>query len=214
MAPLDNKTNPITPSPLAVGCGMTQVTEEQDKASTLHKAPQDQWVDAIRQITRDRDVSAFERLFDHFAPRVKSFLIKSGADHTLAEECAQEVMATVWQKSHLFDPTRASASTWIFTIARNKKIDALRKLNRPEPDDLGWGMDHEPDQEDVISLQQETQRLGNALSTLPQKQRDLLEQAFFNEKSHSEIANDTGLPLGTIKSRIRLALDKLRHSMS
>jgi RNA polymerase sigma-70 factor (ECF subfamily) len=180
----------------------------------LDKTPNDKWVALIRRINRDKDVSAFEVLFDHFAPRVKSFLMKSGADNTMAEECAQEVMATVWQKSHLFDPTRASASTWIFTIARNKKIDALRKLKRPEPDELSWGAEHEPDQEDVISLQQETQRLGAALSDLPQKQRDLLEQAFFHEKSHSEIAQDTGLPLGTIKSRIRLALDKLRHSMS
>ena len=122
-------------------------------------------------------------------------------------------MATVWNKAHLFDPTRASAATWIFTIARNKKIDALRKQKRPEPEDLGWGPEHEPDQEDVVSLQQETERLGQAIASLPIKQRQLLERAYFSDMSHSEIAAATGLPLGTIKSRIRLALDRLRHTM-
>jgi RNA polymerase sigma factor (sigma-70 family) len=122
-------------------------------------------------------------------------------------------LATVGHKAHLFDPTRASAATWIFTIARNKKIDALRKQKRPEPEDLGWGPEHEPDQEDVIGLQQETERLGQAIANLPTKQRQLLERAYFSDMSHSEIAAATGLPLGTIKSRIRLALDRLRHAM-
>jgi RNA polymerase sigma-70 factor (ECF subfamily) len=114
----------------------------------------------------------------------------------------------------LFDPTRASAATWIFTIARNKKIDALRKSARPEPDELPWGPDHEPDQADVIALQQETDRLGRALAELPDKQRKLVERAYFGDLSHRELADETGLPLGTIKSRIRLALEKLRHAMS
>ena len=139
--------------------------------------------------------------------------MKSGTDNAMAEECVQEVMATVWHMAHLFDPTRASAATWIFTIARNKKIDALRKQKRPEPEDLGWGPEHEPDQEDVIGLQQETERLGQAIANLPTKQRQLLERAYFSDMSHSEIAAATGLPLGTIKSRIRLALDRLRHAM-
>ena len=139
--------------------------------------------------------------------------MKSGTDNAMAEECVQEVMATVWHKAHLFDPVRASAATWIFTIARNKKIDALRKQRRPEPEDLGWGPEHEPDQEDVVGLQQETERLGQAISNLPTKQRQLLERAYFSDMSHSEIAAATGLPLGTIKSRIRLALDRLRHAM-
>ena len=113
----------------------------------------------------------------------------------------------------MFDPTRASAGTWIFTIARNKKIDAIRKQRRPEPEDVGWGPEHEPDQEDVIGLQQETMKLGQAISNLPEKQRNLVERAYFGDMSHSEIAAATGLPLGTIKSRIRLALDRLRHAM-
>jgi RNA polymerase sigma-70 factor (ECF subfamily) len=144
---------------------------------------------------------------------VKAFLMKSGAGEPLAEECTQEVMATLWQKAHLFDPNRASVSTWIYTIARNKKIDALRRQRRPEPEDLSWGPEEEPDQADVVMLQQESDKLAKAIADLPAKQRFLIEKAYFGELSHSEIAEETGLPLGTIKSRIRLALDRLRHAM-
>ena len=171
------------------------------------------WAEQIRKVETLKDTSAFEELFNHFAPRVKAFLMKSGADPQMAEECSQEVMATVWRKAHLFDPSRASASTWIFTIARNKKIDAIRKQNRPEPEQLYPAQDYEPDQESVVELQQETERLTLALGELPEKQRVLVEKAYLGELSHSEIAEITGLPLGTIKSRIRLALEKLRHSM-
>lgn len=171
------------------------------------------WSALIVKIRDKRDKKAFRALFTHFAPRVKAFLMRSGADASLAEECAQEVMATLWQKAHLFDPSRASAATWIFTIARNRKIDAIRKMKRPEPEDLPWGPESEPDQEDVLALQQESTKLGDAIAQLPQKQRELIEQAYFGDLSHSEIADATGLPLGTIKSRIRLALDRLRHAM-
>ena len=171
------------------------------------------WAELIKKVETLKDTSAFEELFNHFAPRVKAFLMKSGADPQMAEECSQEVMATVWRKAHLFDPSRASASTWIFTIARNKKIDAIRKQNRPEPEQLYPDQDYEPDQEAVVELQQETERLTSALKELPEKQRVLVEKAYLGELSHSEIAQITGLPLGTIKSRIRLALEKLRHSM-
>ena len=171
------------------------------------------WAELIKKVEILKDTVAFEELFNHFAPRVKAFLMKSGADHQMAEECSQEVMATVWRKAHLFDPSRASASTWIFTIARNKKIDAIRKQNRPEPEQLYQDQDYEPDQETIVELQQETERLTSALEELPEKQRVLVEKAYLGELSHSEIAEITGLPLGTIKSRIRLALEKLRHSM-
>lgn len=171
------------------------------------------WVACVEHVRDEKDQRAFAELFRHFAPRVKAFLMKSGADAALAEECAQEVMATVWRKAHLFDPERASVATWVFTIARNKKIDALRKQKRPEPEDLTWGPEHEPDPDAVVSLQQESKQLGKALAALPENQRVLIERAYFGELSHSEIAAETGLPLGTIKSRIRLALERLRHEM-
>ncbi|MCK0151774.1 sigma-70 family RNA polymerase sigma factor [Marivita sp. S6314] len=171
------------------------------------------WVDDMCRIRDNRDEGAFIKVFQHFGPRVKAFLMKTGMDAALAEECAQEVLVTVWNKAHLYDASRASPSTWIFTIARNKKIDVLRKQRRPEPEDLPWGPEAEPDQEDVLGLQQESAQLGRALRDLPEKQRELIEKAYFGDLSHSEIAEQTGLPLGTIKSRIRLALERLRHSL-
>lgn len=171
------------------------------------------WVTQVAAVRDGRDKAAFAELFAYFAPRVKSFLMKSGASPDLAEECAQEVMVTLWNKAHLFDPSKASVSTWIYTIARNRRIDLLRKQKRSEPEDLPWGPEAEPEQADAMGLQQETEQLGQALAALPAEQRKLIERAYFGELSHSEIAAETGLPLGTIKSRIRLALERLRHTM-
>lgn len=171
------------------------------------------WVSHLTAIRDDKDQKAFAEVFGHFAPRVKAFLMKSGASPDLAEEVAQEVMATLWRKAHMFDPTKASVSTWVFTIARNRRIDILRKQRRPEPEDLPWGPEAEPDQEDVLALQQESEQLGVALAALPEKQRDLIVKAYYGDLTHSEIAEQTGLPLGTIKSRIRLALERLRHQL-
>lgn len=171
------------------------------------------WSGHVARIMEAQDRTAFAELFAHFGPRVKSFLMKSGASASLAEDCAQDVMATVWHKAHLYDPTRATVSTWIFTIARNRRIDVLRKDRRPEPEDLPWGPEPEPPVADVMAMQQETEMLRVAIRTLPEAQRELIEQAYFADLSHREIAARTGLPLGTIKSRIRLALDRLRHAM-
>lgn len=171
------------------------------------------WLECIAKVREAQDQSAFSELFSHFAPRVKSFLMKSGADASLAEECSQEVMVTVWHKAHLFDPARASVATWIFTIARNKKIDALRRANRPEPEDLPWQAETEPDAVEALAMQQESERLAKAIDELPQKQRDIVKRAFYGDLSHQELADETGLPLGTIKSRIRLALERMRHKL-
>ena len=171
------------------------------------------WEELMLMVSTSQDRSAFKQLFNQFAPRIKSFLMKAGADPTMAEECSQEAMATVWNKAKLFDPARASASTWIFTIARNKRIDAIRKIRRPEPDELTWPDGMEDAQEDALELKQQSEILADAIQNLPEKQRQLVEKAFFKELSHSEIALETGLPLGTIKSRIRLALERLRHAM-
>lgn len=179
----------------------------------MANAGNEEWVSLVERIRNDRDRAAFAQLFRHFAPRVKAFLMKSGAGEAMAEECTQEVMATLWTKAHMFDPARASVSTWVFTIARNRKIDALRRQRRPEPEDLTWGPEAEPDQADVLTLQQESEKLARAIADLPEKQRELIERAYFGDLTHSEIAEETGLPLGTIKSRIRLALERLRHAM-
>jgi RNA polymerase sigma factor (sigma-70 family) len=184
-----------------------------DRPGVQTEEAETDWVNLVSRVRDHGDRAAFATLFRHFAPRVKGFLMKSGASATLAEECAQDVMAVLWQKAHLYDPARASVATWVFTIARNRRIDALRRARRPEPEELIWGPEAEPDQADVFEMQRESERLGDAVARLPEKQRVLIERAFWGDLSHSEIAAETGLPLGTIKSRIRLALDRLRHVM-
>lgn len=172
------------------------------------------WAGLLQRVRDHRDRAAYAALFRHFAPRVKGFLMKSGAGAALAEECAQDVMATLWQKAHLFDPARASVATWVFTIARNRQIDALRRARRAEPEALDWGPTPEPEPAEALAMQEETALLGRALAALPGPQRALIERAFYGDLTHSEIATETGLPLGTIKSRIRLALEKLRRQMA
>ena len=179
--------------------------DPKDKADPVTTKTADQWGSYLEAIKSTHDVAAFEALFGHFAPRIKSFLLKSGADANLAEECAQEVMVTVWNKAHLFDPTRASAATWIFTIARNKKIDALRKASRPEPDELPWGPDHEPDQADVIALQQETDRLGRALAA-----SDHIVTAVHQQSNASRYMSDR---MRTVNSGLDRQVDDLKQLM-
>lgn len=186
---------------------------KEDPVTATNRPDRMAWVTHLTAVRDTQDQKAFAELFAYFAPRVKAFLMKSGTSPDMAEEVSQEVMATLWRKAHMFDPAKASVSTWIFTIARNRRIDVLRKQRRPEPEELTWGPEAEPDQEDVLALQQESAQLGEALAALPEKQRDLIVRAYYGELTHSEIADATGLPLGTIKSRIRLALDRLRHQM-
>lgn len=190
-----------------------RVRSKPQELTTMEPSAEPDWPALIGRIRDHRDRDAFARLFCHFAPRIRGFMMKSGADATTAEECAQDVMVTLWRKADLFDPARASAATWIFTIARNRRIDMLRKQRRPEPEDLGWGPEPETDQADALALQQDSARLKDAMTKLPEAQRHLIERTYFGDLSHREIAAETGLPLGTIKSRIRLALDRLRHHM-
>lgn len=206
----------ITPPPIPAGREaviLNIAMENRMTAPFLPKKEEPDWAALVQRITESQDRAAFGALFTHFAPRIKGFLINSGADATMAEECAQDVMTTLWRKAHQFDPTRASVATWIFTIARNRRIDMLRRQNRPEPEDLLWGPEPEPDQADVLAMQQDSANLTRALATLPEAQRDLIEKAYYGDLTQAEIATLTGLPLGTIKSRIRLALDRLRHLM-
>ncbi|WP_415183367.1 sigma-70 family RNA polymerase sigma factor [Phaeovulum sp.] len=165
---------------------------------------------AIRD-QRDRD--AFARLYDHFAPRLKGFIIRSGAPGAQAEDIVQDVMLTVWRKAELFDPHRAQVSAWIYQIARNRQIDIARKERRPIPDELTEEPDCEPDASQIIAVEQETRKLEQALAQLKPDQRDIVERAYLGELTHQEISTMTGLPLGTIKSRIRLGLERLRHEL-
>lgn len=165
---------------------------------------------AVRD-TRDRD--AFGALFDHFAPRLKGFIMRTGSSAHNAEEIVQDVMLTVWRKAHMFDPHRAQVSAWVYQIARNRQIDIARKYNRPIPDELAEDPGSEPDASQILAVEQETGKLKQALSTLKPEQREIIEKAYLGELTHQEISDQTGLPLGTIKSRIRLGLDRLRHEL-
>ncbi|TDW35440.1 RNA polymerase sigma-70 factor (ECF subfamily) [Roseinatronobacter bogoriensis subsp. barguzinensis] len=195
-------------------CAQHGISRRGKRQSEVDVQNAAKWVVLLEKVATEQDTDAFTEVFEHFAPRVKGFLIKSGADHAMAEECAQDVMVTVWNKAAQFDPARASVATWIFTIARNRRIDMLRRDRRPEPEELTWGPEAEPDQLDVMTMQQESEQLISAIASLPEKQRVMIERAYFGDLTHSEIAEETGLPLGTIKSRIRLALERLRHSLS
>ena len=160
-----------------------------------------------------RDREAFAILFDYFAPRLKVFFMRSGCCASLAEEIVQDVMLILWRKSDQFDPHRAQASAWIYRIARNRHIDLVRKSNRPLPEEMVDGQRTEPDAAQILALQQEAGKLRDALRKLNREQRDVIELAYLGELSHREISADTGLPLGTVKSRIRLGLERLRQEL-
>jgi RNA polymerase sigma-70 factor (ECF subfamily) len=173
-------------------------------------SPQTAWMLAVRD---NRDRKAFSVLFDHFAPRLKGFIMRSGTGSAQAEEIVQEVMLTVWRRADQFDPHRAQVSAWIYQIARNRHIDVIRKERRPVPEELGHGPDSEPDASQMLAVEQETERLKQALSRLGPDQREIVERAYLGEMSHQEISAQTGLALGTVKSRIRLGLERLRHEL-
>ena len=172
-------------------------------------AVETQWMLAVRD---SRDRQAFGYLFDHFAPRLKGFIIRSGVSPAQAEDVVQDVMLSVWNKAAQFDPHRAPVSGWIYQIARNRHIDVIRKERRPVPEELKIE-EVQQDSTQVLALEQESTKLRAALATLNPDQREMVEKAYLGELSHKEIQDQTGLPLGTIKSRIRLGLERLRHEL-
>lgn len=159
-----------------------------------------------------RDKAAFGELFSRYAGRVKGFMIRSGASAQDADEIVQDVMVSVWRRAMTFDPARAAASTWIYAIARNRRIDLIRRGRRPEPDpqDPLFQPDPAPDELDRLSQNDAEARVREALASLPPEQRAVLVAAFYEGLSHSEIAEAQRVPLGTVKSRIRLAFRHLR----
>jgi RNA polymerase sigma-70 factor (ECF subfamily) len=169
----------------------------------------------VAAVARDRDRDAFTRLYDCFAPRVKRLLLQSGLDSGVAEDLAQEVMVKLWQRAHQFDPAKSSLSTWLFRIARNARIDYFRRQRGDAPieaDALSVPDDSQaPD--DALNAAQWEDRVRAALTNLPAEQFAMITLAFFDGLSHSEIAERTGLKLGTVKGRIRLALTRLRRDL-
>jgi RNA polymerase sigma-70 factor (ECF subfamily) len=173
-------------------------------------------VELIARIARDADKAAFADLFRMFAPRLKAFLMRSGSDPATAEEIAQETMVAVWRNAASFDRARASAATWIFTIARNRRIDLARRdgRSRIDPQEYELLMAEPPEPADRRAIAQQTgQRMQDLVARLAPEQVALIRMAFFEDKSHTTIAAELGLPLGTVKSRIRMALGLLRAAL-
>lgn len=168
-----------------------------------------------KAVAQSRDRAAFARLFDFFAPRLQAYLIRQGADAALAEEITQDTMTTLWRKSELFDPAKSSLSTWLYRIARNRRIDLLRRdrSTLTEPDDPVFDLPDDTDIEGDMDAAQRDEAVRIAMSSLPDEQLSLVRLAFFEGLSHSEISEQTGLPLGTVKSRIRLAFTRLRRTL-
>lgn len=170
----------------------------------------------VNAIARHRDRSAFTELFTYFAPKLKGFGMRRGVDAAAAEELAQETMLTVWRKADTFDPAKASVPTWVFTIVRNKRIDMFRREGFPEADlsEVAESASEDASADDLVSAAQSGAAIQAAMKELPPEQMRILHAAFYEDKSHRQLAEELQLPLGTMKSRIRLALARLRSAMS
>lgn len=170
----------------------------------------------LQDLVESHSRKAFIALFNHYAPKIKAFMVKGGFPLAQADELAQEVMLSIWKAYKNYDAKQASANTWVFTIARNKRIDALRKNSKPmpEPHDFEVMQPVEKTPEDTVHHNEIADKIKIILETLPPEQSELITLSYYNNMTHSDIAAATNLPLGTIKSRLRLALGKLRKELT
>ena len=166
----------------------------------------------LQKVSLSKDKEAFSALFSYYGPRIKSYMLKLGANNGLAEELVQEAMLSVWRKAKLFNSEKSSAGTWIFTIARNLRIDVIRKEKRPEIDanDPTFIPSGDPGPEIQTSIGEQNLIISQALQVLPKDQILVLKKSFFEDKPHSVIASELNIPLGTVKSRLRLAFNRIR----
>jgi RNA polymerase sigma-70 factor, ECF subfamily len=180
--------------------------------TSVPNARGDQFVDLLTRIAASKDRLAFAAVFDHFAPRVKSFMMRKGSNAEQAEDLVQETMIAVWSKAAMFSTDKGSVSTWIFTIARNLRIDKLRRERSQLYTDLEDfdAPDMSAGAEESLGRSQEDNQVSIALAQIPAEQRDLLILSFVEDVPQSEIAIKLGIPLGTVKSRMRLGYQRLR----
>lgn len=169
----------------------------------------------IASVAQNLDRVAFAELFDRLAPRLKSFMLRKGASPEQAEDIVQEAMITVWRKAGFYDPQKGSVLTWVFTIARNLRIDRLRRESSVYFEELGDYDDvsDDPSGHDILSRKQESALVREALSAIPEEQKQVLLMAYIDDMPQSEIADRLKLPIGTVKSRIRLAYGRMRKSL-
>ena len=174
-----------------------------------------EFAECISQIANDRSETAFDVLFRYFAPRIKSYCLRLGADPSGAEEITQEAMVSIWRNAVQFDPSKASPSTWIFTIARNLTIDRFRKTRRPQfdPADPAFVPDDQPPPDVLVEQTEKQENVRKIMDTLSANERNVLMLSFYEDLSHFEISRRLSLPLGTVKSRIRLAFAKIRSTL-
>jgi RNA polymerase sigma factor (sigma-70 family) len=173
-----------------------------------------EWADLIGRVASHGDREAFKSLFEHFAPRIKGFMLKAGCSADEAEETAQNTLIAVWRKASQFDPSTTGAAAWIFTIARNLRIDSLRRAARAgrfgDDAELADTPDPTEPADVVISRVEDASRVKAAVARLSADQSKVIRLSFIEERPHPEIASLLGIPLGTVKSRIRLAMNRLR----
>jgi RNA polymerase sigma-70 factor (ECF subfamily) len=185
--------------------------------NNLDKSRAEDFADCLCRIARERSTEAFATLYQYFAPRIKAYFIRLGADAGSAEELTQDTMLLVWRRAETYQANKAAASTWMFTIARNRYIDAkCRRIGPTEllPVDDLWPVleDDSMPTDEQADLLLRGRELRLAMSTLPAAQSEVIEKAYFEDKSHQEIADELGVPVGTVKSRIRLALQRMHAS--
>lgn len=186
----------------------TLMDVKSDKSNLTHE-------ELVARIAKEQDKEAFKILFFHFAPRLKSYLLNFKLDGQKAEDLAQDVMFILWQKADKFDANKAKLSTWLFRVARNKYIDLVRSQKYPElnVDDHVAKMVAPEETDRPLEEKQTSARILVAMEKLSRDQRKVIELSFFKELSHSQIAEEISLPLGTVKSRIRTAFQTLRKEL-
>jgi RNA polymerase sigma-70 factor (ECF subfamily) len=191
-----------------------RVTAPRQAAQVIPADP-DRLNELLLRVASVADRDAFNSLFTFFAPRIKGYLMRIGSPADLAEDLAQEAMLKVWRKAKLFDPGKASAATWIFTIARNLRIDAARRAAKPalDSEDPAFSPEEEPRADELMERQSRDEKIRAAFQSLPPAQYEVVRLHFIEDAPHSEIAERLNLPLGTVKSRLRLAFEKIRKEL-
>lgn len=178
---------------------------------------EDAWSEKVRRVAQDRDREAFAELFDHFVPRLETYLARTGLDPASAQEVSQDVMVALWQKAAQFDPAKSSVVTWVYRIARNRRIDLARRDRLDFLDPSEPALDPVDEGEGIDSLLDSMNRedaVRSLIELLPPEQRLLVDLGFYEGLSHAQIAERTGVPLGTVKSRLRLAFQRLRRGLA
>jgi RNA polymerase sigma-70 factor (ECF subfamily) len=204
---LNSVESPSVPSLI---CGRRRSREHLIVVTGGKDLSEPDWSGCIVAVARTQDKTRFALLFDHFAPRLKGFFLRLGVPAAMAEDLAQDTMLTVWRKAAMFDPARASAATWIFTIARNLRIDTKRRERDPQLLEEFYDAAPQPMPSDAVLSAEREARVRVALEQLPPDQADVVRLSYFEDRPHVEIAAALSIPLGTVKSRIRLAMTRLR----